>query len=241
MTDTLSLFSAIEQLRTAENICVFSGAGLSRASGIPTFRDDTDGIWNDPKVAPFSLIKTCRARPQEAMAFWEARRSNLCAAKPNAAHQALAKLQQLRPGTTFITQNVDGLLTKAGAKDVIELHGSMERTRCLQSDDHKGVDPKTGACAVCQGVMFPAVVLFGEMLDPAIVRKAYVAIDRADVVVLVGTSAQVHPAATIIANAAASGSRVLVIDPNPPELPFVPKVTLPFAAELVLPELVKSI
>lgn len=118
-------------LQVAKRIVVLSGAGLSKASGIPTYRD-AGGLWTDGNNLKFSDAAAYESDPQGFLAFWATRRAELLRAQPNAAHHALAELQTLRPSTTLVTQNVDGLLARAGATRVLELHGSL--ALCLFGD-----------------------------------------------------------------------------------------------------------
>ena len=116
-------------LLRAERIVVMSGAGLSKASGIPTYRD-AGGLWTQDGTARFSSIDELDRDPRGFRAFWAQRRKEVASAKPNAGHLALAQLQRLKPASTLITQNIDGLLTKAGVQDLLEIHGSLARDRC---------------------------------------------------------------------------------------------------------------
>lgn len=126
---SLSIQKAQALLRQAGRIAVLSGAGLSKASGIPTYRD-ADGLWKQKDALRFSHADDLARDPGGYCDFWAAQLDNITRARPNAGHEALVELQALRPGTTLITQNVDGLLSEAGAQGVLELHGSLRRWRC---------------------------------------------------------------------------------------------------------------
>jgi hypothetical protein len=121
-----SIDSAAALLHAASRISVLSGAGLSKASGIPTYRD-ADGLWRDENAVKFSHIDDLKRDPDGFHNFWAARMAVLSEARPNPGHRALVELQMRRPSAALITQNVDGLLAEAGAQEVFELHGNLRR------------------------------------------------------------------------------------------------------------------
>lgn len=231
--------------RTARGVVVLTGAGISAASDIPTFRG-ADGLWARFDPLEYGSINALRDDPAKVwQMLWELDRV-LEAAQPNPAHHALAELERMGVVTTVITQNVDGLHQAAGSEEVVELHGNRQRLACMDCD-HTGsraaVLERTEVgevprCPVCGGVLRPAVVLFGEELPQrALVRARQVITECADLVV-VGTSVEVEPAATLPSRAATRGVRVWQIDPDP-TLDTPRRV--PLAAETVLPDLVDRV
>lgn len=204
---------AREVLANGRRILVFSGAGLSKASGIPTYRDE-GGLWTVKGNTRFAHRSGLQNDPKGFEAFWEQRHKELAGAEPNAAHRALAQLQQLRPETLLVTQNIDGLLQRAGCADVVELHGSAWRKRC-KGCSKKG-DGLLGRCVRCGGKLRPDVVLFGENLDGVEVQRVLEAATTVDVVLVVGSTLEVYPAAQIPERALNYGAKLILVDPNPP-------------------------
>ncbi len=214
---------------------MLSGAGLSKASGIPTYRD-TGGLWETGDNLKFSHIDAYKANPSGFTAFWRARQQDIAPARPNAAHRALAKLQQAKPGTTMVTQNVDGLLQSAGCTNVAELHGNLRDKRCGQCGRTRWL--ALGRCLRCGGHVRPNVVLFGEPLDEDMVTATYLAACKTQLIIVVGTSAVVYPAAEIPVRALRHGAKLIVLDTEPPLLAAAADVVLQGRAEQLLPELV---
>jgi NAD-dependent deacetylase len=230
------LDAAIESLRSARRIVVFSGAGLSKASGIPTYRD-ADGLWMNQNAVQFSHADDLARDPGGFTTFWAQRLAAVEAAKPNPGHLALAQLQRQRPSTRLITQNVDGLLTLAGGMDVLELHGSLRRWRCDHCGNRCGPWP-FHRCKRCGAVARPDVVMFGEMLNEGVLMDAQVAAQESDVFVVVGSTAVVHPAADLPLQALAQGARLITLNIEPLHLDASASAVLRGRSEDLLPRLV---
>lgn len=227
------LTRAQELVRAAKRIVVFSGAGLSKASGIPTYRE-ADGLWSSEDNFNFSTGAPSREDPVGFHKFWDKRIERFLAAQPNAAHHALVKLQRQRPQTRLITQNVDGLLNVAGASDVLELHGSMRRRCCKACGKTEGPWP-FGRCLRCFQRARPDVVLFGEVLDDDVWSAARLAASECDLMVVVGTMCTVYPAAEIPQIALRFRAKMIVIDPKLHVLEEACTEYLCGAAETTLP------
>ena len=190
----------------ANQIVFFGGAGVSTGSGIPDFRSAT-GLYNRLNKTDYSPETMLSydfmvGHPEE---FYSYKRENLHYpdAKPNAAHLALARLEQQKPNTTVITQNIDGLHQKAGSVNVLEIHGSMERFYCMKCGrDYPAKLVWEGEevphCPACQGMIRPDVVLYGEILNNKVMLKAQSAIRGADLMIVGGTSLVVYPAAGLL-------------------------------------------
>jgi NAD-dependent deacetylase len=240
---TVSTFDQVANwLGVARRTVVLSGAGLSKASGIPTYRD-AGGLWTEGNQLRFSDAAAYESDPEGFLAFWDARRTELMRAQPNAAHRALANLQSRRPATTLVTQNVDGLLTRAGAGTVLELHGALARSFCT----HCGApDPaqERGHCLVChlttRPTVRPAVVMFGEPLNSKILAQAQWASRQADLFLSVGTTALVHPAAGLAERAQARGAKLVVVNVEETVEDGRADAVLRGGAEVVLPALVEA-
>lgn len=224
-------------LSEADAIVTFSGAGLSKASGIPTYRD-AGGLWTTSGNLKFSSADALAADPEGFRAFWTQRRADIARAEPNAGHRALRALEQREADVQHVTQNIDGLLARAGCAVVHELHGNAARWRCdaCGARDVSALAP----CPTCGAATRPDVVMFGEMLDGATLAAAEFAARRSRVCLVVGTTGIVHPAAGIVAKAASRGSRVVVVNLEASDLDGQADALLRGPAEEVLPALVAA-
>lgn len=233
------LETAIELLRAARRIVVFSGAGLSKASGIPTYRD-ADGLWMNQNAVQFSHADDLARDPAGFTRFWAQRLAVAEGAKPNPGHLALARLQRLRPATRLITQNVDGLLTLAGGVDVLELHGSLRRWRCDHCGNRRG-PWLLHRCKRCGSRARPDVVMFGEMLNDGVLLDARTAAQESDAFIVVGSTAVVYPAADLPLEAVAHGGKLITLNMEPLHLDASASAVLRGPAEDLLPKLVAGV
>ena len=203
----------IKYIKNSKNIVFFGGAGVSVESGIPDFRSD-NGLYNDKgTMKEFGLnanipVETILSHsffvryPEEFYNFYRNKMIYL-EAKPNACHLALAKLEKMGKLKAVITQNIDGLHSMAGSKNVLELHGSIYRNHCVNCDKSYDIDyiiSSEGAprCIECRGIVKPDVVLYEESLDTETLYRAIMAIQKADVLIVGGTSLSVYPAAGLL-------------------------------------------
>ncbi|MFO7654007.1 MAG: NAD-dependent deacylase [Candidatus Krumholzibacteriia bacterium] len=193
-------------------VAVLSGAGISAASGIPTFRGAQDGLWSRYRPEDLATPAAFRRDPELVWRWYDWRRGLIAGARPNAAHHALAQLAARCP-VTIITQNVDGFHQQAGSQDVLEFHGSIWRVRCTgcgrEVEDRRVPVPIPPRCAVCNDLQRPAVVWFGEAIDPGVMRDAANAAGGCDLFVVVGTAGAVHPAAGLVQTARNAGAQIL--------------------------------
>ena len=203
----------------SDNIVFFGGAGVSTESGIPDFRS-VDGLYNQQYDYPPETILShtfFMEKPEEFYRFYQAKM--LCdTAKPNAAHQKLAQLEQAGKLRAVITQNIDNLHQMAGSKNVLELHGSVYRNHCMKcgkSYDFVYMKNSQGVpkCEACQGILKPDVVLYEEGLDNSTVRRSVQVISDAQVLIIGGTSLAVYPAASLIDYF--QGEKLVVINKAP--------------------------
>lgn len=197
----------LEQLRewieTSDNIVFFGGAGVSTESGIPDFRSE-DGLYRQQyQYPPETIISHSfyQRNPEEFYRFYKSRMI-FRDAKPNAAHLALARLEQSGKLKSVITQNIDGLHQAAGSKEVRELHGSIHRNYCVRCGKFYGLDAVLEAEGVprcnCGGIIKPDVVLYEEGLDQKTIQMSVSDISHADVLIIGGTSLTVYPAAGLV-------------------------------------------
>ncbi|SNS21695.1 NAD-dependent deacetylase [Geodermatophilus pulveris] len=213
-------------LTDAGRVTVLTGAGISTDSGIPDYRGP-QGLWTrDPDAEELVTLSSYVADPDVRRRAWLMRRDTAPGARPNAGHRALVDLERQGRLRALLTQNVDGLHQAGGssAELVVELHGTVHEVECLACRDRTTMaealarvdagepDP---ACRVCGGVLKSATVSFGQALDPAVVEAAAEAATDCDVLLAVGTSLTVHPAAGLVDLAARSGARVVVVNAEP--------------------------
>ena len=232
------------RLRTARRISVLTGAGVSAASGVPTFRGE-DGLWR--RYRPEELA-TAQAFARDPSLLWEWygwRRETIARCSPNAAHDVLARWSRAGDRTTVVTQNVDDLHVKAGTARLVRLHGSIWELSCSVGccaagrtpwRDERVPMPGLPRCPHCQAVARPAVVWFGEMLAEADLRAAVQAA-VCDVFLTVGTSALVYPAAGLVEQARRNGAFTAEINAEATPATAAVDLAIHAPAEVVLPEI----
>ena len=225
----------IDALSHARRLVVFSGAGMSAESGIPTFRDAMHGLWAQFSPQELASPEGWKVDPARVWAWYEWRRGLVIRAKPHAGHLALGQLAHALSRITghevcvdVVTQNVDNLHERAGAADVQHLHGSLFAPRCSvcgQPGQFASVPPLEPVerlvpprCRHCQGFLRPGVVWFDECLPAGAWHQAESLIESCDVLLIVGTSGVVYPAATLPATARQAGKWIAEINPTPSEL-----------------------
>jgi NAD-dependent deacetylase len=244
MTDIELPAELIASLRTARRVAVLTGAGISAESGVPTFRDARTGLWASFKPEELATPEAFRRNPKLVWDWYAMRRARLKEVAPNPGHHALAELEQRVPAFLLATQNIDGLHQRAGSRNVVELHGNITRTKCF--DENILVDswPDTGEvpprCPRCGGMLRPDVVWFNEMLPLGAFENALAAAQQCQVFFSVGTSAVVHPAASLPLEALEAGA--IVVEVNPHETPLTGRVThfLQGPSGRVLPALLRA-
>ncbi|QDG53978.1 NAD-dependent protein deacylase [Persicimonas caeni] len=242
--DKRKLKRAAELIDRAGHILVFAGSGLSAESGIPTFRGE-DGMYSNPDVLRYAHADALREEPEAALAWFQKMRDMIDDYEPNPGHYALARICAERD-CTIATQNVDRLLESAFLREgltkegIWHLHGSLFRSRCDVCDEpleEPPTDYTAAECDECGGIIRPDVTLFGEMLPEAPYLRAQGAAHVADVVLLLGTSGIVYPAATIPGLARSHGAKLIEINPNPTELSEIADVVIRGKTGEVLPEI----
>jgi NAD-dependent deacetylase len=200
------------------NIVILTGAGISAESGLQTFRA-ADGLWEGHRVEDVATPEAFARNPALVHAFYDARRARLAEVEPNAAHAALARLDaEWRGGLLIVTQNVDDLHERAGAKRLLHMHGQVRKGWCLWCNERFAWDGPMGggaACPSCEtvGRVRPDIVWFGEM--PYHMERIEAALFHADLFVSIGTSGAVYPAAGFVQTARHRGARTLEINLEP--------------------------
>lgn len=219
---------AVEQLRSARRVVVFTGSGISAESGISTFRDPLHGLWAKFDPAQLATPAAFRKDPALVWGWYEWRRAQVARSVPNAGHRVIAALRQCVPDVVVVTQNVDDLHERAGSEGVIHLHGSLNAARCFACARPWRLDPCDGGeatathlepprCSHCNGRIRPGVVWFGEELPQAPLKDAINAAKACDVLISIGTSGLVYPAAQIPGVAQQQGATVVHINTQPVE------------------------
>jgi len=202
-------------LRSARSVAVLTGAGVSAESGIPTFRG-AHGLWKQYRAEELATPEAFTRDPELVWQWYDWRRGIIAQAKPNAGHIALAELEQRVPDFTLITQNVDDLHDDAGSRRILKVHGSIWTVRCIgcgrETVDRRSPLPQIPPRCECGALLRPGVVWFGESLPSKVWNEAERAAERAEVFLVIGTSALVYPAAGLAATAKRAGAKVVEIN-----------------------------
>lgn len=235
----------------ARTLVVLTGAGVSKESGIPTFREAQTGLWARYDPQELATRQAFRRDPELVWRWYQFRRSLVAAARPNPAHRALAELERFLPRVIVLTQNIDGFHQAAGSSDVVELHGSIGRSRCFADcrgeptlvdlatlPEGDAVPPR---CPYCHDYLRPDVVWFGEPLPQAALQRAWLVSAQCDVMMVVGTSGVVYPAAALPRIAREAGNAVVEVNPEPGGITPLADVFLQGPAGTVLPILVSML
>jgi NAD-dependent deacetylase len=224
-------------------VVVSTGAGISRESGIPTFRDAPNALWEKYDPATLASPEGFRRDPALVWRWYEDRRRMISEAKPNPGHHAIASLEGHFDDFTLITQNIDNLHREAGSRNLVEVHGNVFRYRCfsaghaieeLPDDDH--VPPRCH----CGALIRPDVVWFGEMLPEDALDRSFHAIERCDVMLVVGTSGIVVPVASFPGIARRAGAHIIEVNPEETPITLEAHVYLKGAAGETLPSLLRK-
>jgi NAD-dependent deacetylase len=197
---TLELRELIAALHGASSVFVLTGSGISAESGLPTFRG-VGGLWRTHRVEELASPEGFARDPKLVWTWYNERKAAHSRAEPNAGHYALAELERALRDFTLATQNVDSLHLRAGSRNVLELHGNLREARCTRCDGRRAIGdtglPLGEIAHACGGHFRPDIVWFGEALPPVTWQNAAEAAARADVILVVGTSAVVYPAAAL--------------------------------------------
>ncbi len=231
------------------NIVLFSGAGVSAESGIPTYRGN-DGLWEKYDPDKYANINHFFKDPSYYWNFFKDVRSPvLKAAKPNLAHKSIAKMEDAGKIRSVITQNIDGLHKEAGSKKILELHGNTRMFSCLKCKTEFGFDQvnelleKTlpPECSKCSSLIRPQVVFFGETLDPQVLSKAEKDSSQSDLFIAAGSSLVVQPAASLPLIAKNSGAKLVIINIDPTPLDSIADLVINISVSEVFSKIVQKI
>ena len=238
-----ALEEARRWLAEAERVAALTGAGISHESGIPVFRGP-GGLWRQYRPEELATPEAFARDPRLVWEWYDWRRSVVAAAEPNAGHHALVELERRTPDFTLITQNVDGLHDRAGSRRLLKLHGDLWILRCTVCfaeivDRTVPLAEIPPQCA-CGGLLRPGVVWFGEGLPPGVLQEAIRAAERAQVFLVVGTSAVVQPAASLPLLARRAGARVIEVNAESTPLSPLVDASILGPAGALLPQLVEA-
>lgn len=253
MTLQESIRQAAAVIGGSKRLAVLTGAGVSKESGVPTFRDAMDGLWAQYDPQQLATPEAFRRNPKLVWDWYTYRRGLVRGAVPNPGHRALADLEDLLPQVVIITQNVDDLHRQAGSTDIVPLHGALMQSKCF--DNCRGdptlvdvaalpdFDPAQGPprCPYCGAWVRPDVVWFGESLPEANLRRAITLTEQADVFLVVGTSGMVQPAASLPYRARQHGAAIVEVNPAPSGITDIADMWLEGPSGEVLPRVVQAI
>ncbi len=228
-------------LADSKQLTVLTGAGVSAESGVPTFRGK-DGLWQGFRATDLATPQAFARDPKLVWNFYNWRRQLLAPLQPNPAHNALVHLEEKIPHFSLTTQNIDDLHRRAGSQNLIELHGNIWMVRCTGCQavnrNEEVPLPELPGCKDCGGLLRPHVVWFGEQLEPAILERAIVETRSCDIMLVIGTSALVQPAASLALHAKEEGARVMEINLEPTPYSHYLDLVLQGKAGEILPQVV---
>jgi NAD-dependent deacetylase len=230
-----------ELIRDNQPCVALTGAGVSTESGIPDFRS-ADGIWAQYNPMEYASIEAFRRDPVKVWEFYGKRLGALLDAKPNAAHHALAELERRGLLTAVITQNIDRLHALAGSRDVVEVHGSIATSVCLRCGTTATLeevlalleDAPAPACPSCGAILKPNVVMFGELLPPAAIDRAFDLARTARLLLAVGSTLEVYPVAGLPLETIGAGGAVAIVNRGPTALDEVATLRIEGSAGEIL-------
>jgi len=232
-------------VRNCGKIAVLTGAGISAESGVPTFRGK-EGLWGKFRPEELATMDAFMANPEIVWEWYNWRRQLIGEVQPNPGHYALAELASEIDDFSLITQNVDGLHRAAGSREVLELHGNIMFNKCVKCNrrapEDIDIDPSNiPACEHCGGSLRPDVVWFGEMLDREVISEAFRAAETCELFFSVGTSAIVHPAASLPISAKQAGATLIEVNPERTPLSDLADYYLAGPSGEVLPQILEAL
>jgi NAD-dependent deacetylase len=241
---------AAELLRKAKRAVVLTGAGISTPSGIPDFRSEGTGLWSRDEPLDVASLSTFRTAPERFFEWFRPLVGQIFFASPNAAHTALAQLENAGHIKTIITQNIDGLHQKAGAICVLETHGTIRTltcTSCYQKYDAEAYwkpfvdEGRLPVCSLCDGILKPDVILFGEQLPHQTWIQAQRAARQCDLMLVAGSSLEVLPVAGLPMQALDRGAHLIVVNNTPTYVNIRADVVILKDVSSILPEITKRV
>lgn len=245
MTTSEKIEKVARLIATARQIAILTGAGVSQESGVPTFRDALDGLWAQYDPQQLATPQAFLQDPALVWDWYQFRRGLVRDAKPNGGHLALAQIEQRKPNTWIITQNVDDLHEQAGSQNIIHLHGNIAQSKCFK--DCQGMptvidvnalpdaDASPPECPHCGANVRPDIVWFGEPLPSDAMVSAFNLMYQSDLVIVVGTSGLVSPASDLPYHAKRNGATIIEVNPDQTALSHLADHKLEAPSGAVLP------
>lgn len=250
LASVAAIEDAAELLRKAKRIVVLTGAGISSPSGIPDFRSEGSGLWSRDEPMEVASLSAFRTSPERFFNWFRPLAGQIFNAKPNAAHKALAELENSGRELIVVTQNIDGLHQKAGSTRVVEMHGTLRTlscTECFRQSESEpflkqyindGMIPK---CLNCNGILKPDVILFGEQLPQLAWLEAQRTVRQCDLMLVAGSSLEVLPVAGLPMQALDRGAHLIVINQTPTYVNMRADVVLMEDVASIIPEISKRV
>ncbi len=241
---------AAELIRNARRVVVLTGAGISTPSGIPDFRSEGTGLWSRDEPLEVASLMTFRTRPELFFEWFRPLASQIFNAKPNPAHYALAELEKEGRLHAIITQNIDVLHQKAGAKRVIEMHGTLNTLSCTQCFKQYGYanflppfveSGQIPRCPACKAILKPDVILFGEQLPQSAWHEALRESRTCDLMIVAGSSLEVLPVAGLPMQSLDRGAHLIILNNSPTYLNVRADITLLEDVASVIPAIAKQV
>jgi NAD-dependent deacetylase len=245
-----SIHEAAELIKQSNDTVAFTGAGISTPSGIPDFRSPTCGLWEKADPLSVASIYGFRQNPADFYAWIYPLAKLILNAQPNAAHHAIAQLEQHGILKAVITQNIDLLHSRAGSRTVFELHGHLREATCTHCFAVYPAEPivrrfledrQVPRCPKCRGVLKPNVILFGEQLPIQQLLAAQDAARKADLMLIVGSSLEVAPASDLPLLVTKHGGKLIIINLEPTHLDNLANVVIHADAATVLPDIIQQL
>lgn len=232
----------VERLAQAKSLLVITGAGISAESGIPTFRG-ADGLWKNYRAEELATLDAFERDPETVWQWYDWRRSIIGKAEPNPGHLAIKELEDMFESFLLITQNVDGLHSRSGVKNIVEIHGNLWRVRCtregkvsmLMDIPLKSIPPKCD----CGAVLRPDVVWFGESIPSYALDLSFNILEQCDTLIVVGTSGVVYPVASFPQTVKDNGGYVVEVNVEPTPISAIADASLYGNSGDILPMVVK--
>lgn len=238
MASTSDLGIVKDKIASARSLAVLTGAGISADSGVPTFRG-SDGLWRNFRAEDLASPEAFERDPRLVWEWYNWRRELIATKTPNPAHAAVVELERRCPDFWLITQNVDGLHRAAGSRQLSEIHGNIWKVRCTLcgeiEDNHEVPIQILPSCRQCRGLLRPHIVWFGESLSAGDLARCAAALQSCDVLLVIGTSGVVYPAAGFASLAKTAGAFVAEINPDPTRQSDIVDVALKGRAKEIVP------
>jgi NAD-dependent deacetylase len=243
MPNKFTILDVRDRIQEARSVTVLTGAGISADSGVPTFRG-AEGLWKNFRPEELASPDAFARDPKLVWEWYNWRRELLATKFPNPAHEALVQLEVLLPDFWVITQNVDGLHAAAGTQHLSEIHGNIWKVRCTQchqiTENHEVPLPFPPSCAKCGGLLRPHIVWFGESLAAEDLEYSYAALQRCDILLIIGTSGVVYPAASFAPVAKDHGALVVELNLDATPNSSIVDVSFQGRAKELVPLLLKK-